>query len=176
MPMVFPSRSFADLITGLTTNQCSDAEPQAAIVISAGGFFAVRTEKIDCGVPKMTSTSPARSAVVESVDCIVISSTSTPLRAKIPCSWAIQKGTRDEPMKSVLTRSFSRSWLSAAPVAKPRTNRTNERQKHFTLAFFLAINGFVPCDYAFAELRRARQLCGGSCRKTVWPWRTGADG
>ena len=176
MPMVFPSRSFADLIVGLTTNQCSDAEPQAAIVISAGGFFAVRTEKIDCGVPKITSTSPASKAVVESVDCIVISSTSTPLRAKIPCSWAIQKGTRDEPMNNVLTRSFSRSWLLAAPDPKPKTNRTKATHNNFTPMCFLAINGFVPCDYAFAELRRARQLCGGSCRKTVWPWRTGADG
>ena len=51
MPMAFPSRSFADLIEGLTTNQCSEAEPQAAIVTSGGGFFEVKTDKIDCGVP-----------------------------------------------------------------------------------------------------------------------------
>ena len=80
------------------------------MVANGGGFFAASTANSDCGVPKAVSTSPASSAAVDRLDCIQISSTSMPCLAKIPCSWPIQNGTRDEPMNSVLTRSFSRSW------------------------------------------------------------------
>src|SRR5580765_5736780 len=103
----------------------------------------------------MTSTSPASNAVVESVDCIQINSTSTPLRAKIPCSCAIQRGTSDEPMKSVLTRSFSRSWLCATG----EQNRTNKTNGTHAMAIFLAVNGFAPSRlYFFRAPQRAATL------------------
>ena len=161
-----PQEEFVASFIGLTNFLEGRVEKAAA---SEVGEVTTASGKLRCAIPSDIS-------VGESVDCIVISSTSTPLRAKIPCSWAIQKGTRDEPMNNVLTRSFSRSWLLAAPDPKPKTNRTKATHNNFTPMCFLAINGFVLCGYAFAELRRARQLCGGSCRKTVWPWRTGADG
>src|SRR5215472_8819895 len=61
---------------GFTTSQCSDPLPQAAMETKLGGFFELNKLRGTWAVPKIISTSPARSAVADKLDCIEISSTS----------------------------------------------------------------------------------------------------
>src|SRR5258705_275306 len=58
-------------------------------------------------------------------------------------------------MKSVLTRSFSRSWLCATG----KQNRTNKTNGTHAMAIFLAVNGFAPSRlYFFRAPQRAATL------------------
>src|SRR5262249_26555324 len=79
---IFPSKSFTDLMAGLTTNQCSEPLAHAAMETKLGGFFELNRASGTCGVPKIKSTSPASKAVVDKFDCMEMISTSTPALLK----------------------------------------------------------------------------------------------